>query len=234
MDAIFSRYSRQIFIEDIGVEGQRKIKAAKVLVIGAGGIGSPVIQYLTAAGVGTLAAVDFDLLEIHNLNRQVIHCEQNIGKSKVESASNFVKSLNSSISFTPIKKKITKKNVDEIIEPYDIVIDGSDNFKTRYIINDSCVSLNKILVYGSIFAYEGQVAVFNYNGGKNLRDIFHSPPAPEDVPNCDSFGVLGPLPGIVGSMMAMQTLQIITGLEVASNHILIIDTKNWEFEKIKF
>lgn len=234
MEDSFSRYSRQIFIEEIGIAGQRKIKASKVLVIGAGGIGSPVIQYLSAAGVGTLGVVDFDVLEIHNLNRQVIHAEINIGKSKVASAADFVKSFNSSISFIPIKKKITQENVNEIIAPYDIVVDGSDNFTTRYIVNDACIAMDKVLIYGSIFAFEGQVAVFNYKGSKNLRDIFPEPPAPEDVPNCDRFGVLGPLPGIVGSIMAMQALQVITELEVMSNHLLIINTKRWEFTKITF
>lgn len=234
MEDTFSRYSRQIFIEEIGVEGQRKIDAAKVLVIGAGGLGSPVIQYLAAAGVGTLAVVDFDMLEMHNLNRQVIHTEKNIGKSKVESASEFVQSFNSSISFIPIKKRINVDNVEELIAPYDIVLDGSDNFETRYIVNDACVSLHKVLVYGSIFAHEGQAAVFNYEGSKNLRDIFPEPPAPEDVPNCDMFGVLGPLPGIIGSMMAMHTLQVITGIETLSNHLIVVNTKNWEFIKIAF
>lgn len=234
MEDTFSRYSRQIFIEEIGVEGQRKIDAAKVLVIGAGGLGSPVIQYLAAAGVGTLAVVDFDMLEMHNLNRQVIHTEKNIGKSKVESASEFVQSFNSSISFIPIKKRINVDNVEELIAPYDIVLDGSDNFETRYIVNDACVSLNKVLVYGSIFAHEGQAAVFNYEGSKNLRDIFPEPPAPEDVSNCDMFGVLGPLPGIIGSMMAMHTLQVITGIETLSNHLIVVNTKNWEFIKIAF
>lgn len=232
VDKEFSRYSRQIFIEEIGVEGQRKIKAAKVLVIGAGGLGSPVIQYLAAAGVGTLAVIDFDVLEIHNLNRQVIHSEKNIGKSKAESADNFVESLNSSITFNSINEKITAENSQDVIRPYDIVVDGSDNFTTRYLVNDACVSLNKTLVYGSIFSFEGQVAVFNYKKSKNLRDIF--PEIPENTQTCDSFGVLGPLPGIIGSMMAMQTLQIITGLDVLCNQLLLINTKKWEFEKVNY
>lgn len=228
----FTRYSRQIFIEEIGVEGQRKIRAAKVLVIGAGGLGSPVIQYLAAAGVGTLAVADFDTLEIHNLNRQVIHQEKNVGKPKVESASSYVSALNSDVNFIPINEKVTSENVQHIIIPYDIVIDGSDNFTTRYLVNDACVQLGKTLVYGSILSFEGQVAVFNHKGSKNLRDIFPEPPNQENLPDCDSLGVLGPLPGIVGSIMAMQTLQIICDLNVMSNQLLLIDAKNWTFNKV--
>lgn len=230
----FTRYSRQIFIEEIGVEGQRKIRAAKVLVIGAGGLGSPVIQYLAAAGVGTLAVADFDRLEIHNLNRQVIHQQKNIGNLKVESASTFVSALNSDVNFIPINEKVTTESVQHIIIPYDIVIDGSDNFTTRYLVNDACVRLGKALVYGSILSFEGQVAVFNHKGSKTLRDIFPEPHNQKNLPDCDSLGVLGPLPGIVGSIMAMQTLQIICDLNVMSNQLLLIDTKNWAFNKVGF
>lgn len=230
----FTRYSRQVFMEEIGVEGQRKIQNAKVLIIGAGGLGSPVIQYLAAAGVGTLAVVDFDEVEIHNLNRQVIHQEKNVGKPKVESASEFVSKLNSAIHFIAINKKITPEKVQQIINPYDIVIDGSDNFTTRYLVNDACVVLGKTLVYGSILSFQGQVAVFNHNGNKNLRNLFPNPPNKENLPDCDSLGVLGPLPGIVGSCMAMLALQITCGLEVMRNELLLIDTKNWIFNKVGF
>ena len=230
----FTRYSRQIFMEEIGVEGQRKINAAKVLVIGAGGLGSPVIQYLAAAGVGTLAVADFDVLEIHNLNRQIIHQEKNVGKPKVTSASEFVSALNSAINLIPINTKITSENIQQILSPYDIVVDCSDNFKTRYLVNDACVLLDKILVYGSILSFEGQLAVFNYKGSKNLRDLFPEPPNNENLPDCDSLGVLGPLPGIIGSMMAMQTLQIICELEVNSNTLILINTKYWKFTEIRF
>lgn len=234
MNDNFTRYSRQIFIEEIGVEGQRKIRAAKVLVIGAGGLGSPVIQYLAAAGVGTLAVADFDTLEIHNLNRQVIHQEMNVGKLKVESAFEFVAALNRDVNFIPIKEKVMHENVQQIINPYDIVIDGSDNFATRYLVNDTCVALGKALVYGSILSFEGQVAVFNYKGSKNLRNLFPEPPNRENLPDCDSLGVLGPLPGIVGSIMAMQTLQVICDMDVMRNELLLIDTENWTFNKVEF
>ncbi len=234
----FSRYSRQIFIEEIGVAGQRKIKNAKVLIIGAGGLGSPVIQYLAAAGVGTIGIADFDRVELHNLNRQVVHTESNIGKLKTESAaafvSAFVSAFNSSVKFLTINEKIEPENIQSIFQNYDLIVDGSDNFTTRYLVNDTCVALSKTLVYGSIFGFEGQIAVFNYKGSKNLRNLFPEPPNEDDVPNCDKNGVLGPLPGIVGTMMAMQALKIITDLPVITNQLTIVDALNWNFTKIGF
>lgn len=231
---IFARYSRQIFIEEIGLEGQRKILNSKVLVIGAGGLGSPVIQYLAAAGVGTLAVADFDEVELHNLNRQVIHNENSVGASKVKSAEHFVSSLNHQVKFIGIEKKIDESNAEDIISGFDIVVDGSDNFKTRYLVNDICVQLQKPLVYGSILGFSGQVAIFNYNSSKNLRDIFPEPPFEENFPDCDSLGVLGALPGIVGSMMANLALKIVTDLPLQSNQLTLIDTLNWRFQTIGF
>ncbi|EFK37211.1 Probable adenylyltransferase/sulfurtransferase MoeZ [Chryseobacterium gleum] len=230
----FSRYSRQIFIEEIGLEGQKKIKSSKVLVIGAGGLGSPVLQYLAAAGVGTLGVADFDEVELHNLNRQIIHTENRVGLSKVKSAEAFVKELNHQVIFKKIEEKINEDNAEEIITQYDVVIDGSDNFSTRYLVNDTCVQLQKTLVYGSILGFAGQVAVFNHNGSKNLRDIFPEPPFDEDVPDCDSLGVLGALPGIIGSMMALQALKIITDLPVSVNQLTLVDTLGWRFQTIDF
>ncbi len=234
MDKEFSRYSRQIFMEEVSIEGQRKIGNSRVLVIGAGGLGSPVLQYLAAAGVGNLAVIDFDLLEIHNLNRQIIHQEAFIGQPKVESAASFIQRLNSGISFTPINEKLTTDNIESILSEYDIIVDGSDNFETRYLVNDHCIKIRKTLVYGSIFSFEGQVAVFNYEGSKNLRDIFPSPPNPEDVQNCDQFGVLGALAGITGTMMAMLTLKVILGINVPINQLTIIDSKNWNFNQLRY
>ncbi|MCT1525165.1 HesA/MoeB/ThiF family protein [Sphingobacterium hotanense] len=233
-DRIFARYSRQIFIEEVGIEGQRKIMNAKVLVVGAGGLGSPVISYLAAAGVGQLAIADFDKVELHNLNRQTIHKESSVDELKVISAGQFVKDMNSSIKLEKIAEKITKENVVEILQPYDIIIDGSDNFTTRYLINDTCVDQQKTLIYGSIFAFEGQVTLFNYKGSKDLRAIFPDAPAPDEIPNCDKNGVLGPLPGIIGSMMAMLTLKVICDLPVETNQLTIIDTWNWKFTNISF
>ncbi len=231
---IFSRYSRQIFIEEIGLEGQKKIMASKVLVIGAGGLGSPVIQYLAAAGVGTLGVADFDLVELHNLNRQVIHTEESIGRSKVKSAEVFVEKLNHQVNVVAIEQKINASNADEILSQYDLVVDGSDNFSTRYLVNDTCVKLKKTLVYGSILGFSGQVAVFSHKESKNLRDLFPEPPFDEDIPDCDSLGVLGALPGMIGSMMALQTLKIIAGLPVTLNQLTLVDTLNWRFQTIDF
>jgi len=230
----FARYSRQIFIEEVGVEGQRAIMDAKVVVIGAGGLGSVVLPYLAAAGVGTLGIVDFDKVEWHNLNRQVIHQETSVGAYKVESAFNFLQELNTTISIKKINTRLTSSNVNEILKDYDIIIDCSDNFDTRYLINDTCVLLDKVLVYGSIFAFEGQVAVFNYKRSKNLRDIFPEAPAPEMIPNCDVNGVLGPLPGVIGSMMAMLCLEVLVGIEVPINQLMLFDLRKWNFMKINF
>lgn len=231
---IFARYSRQIFIEEIGLDGQRKIMNTKVLVIGAGGLGSPVIQYLAAAGVGTLSVADFDEVELHNLNRQIIHSENSVGKSKVKSAEEFVKKLNHQVKFIGIGSKIDESNAEEIFSQFDVIVDGSDNFKTRYLVNDICVKLQKPLVYGSILGFSGQVAIFNFNGSKNLRDIFPEPPFDENLPDCDSLGVLGALPGIVGSMMANQALKIMTDLPLQLNQITLIDTLYWRFQTIDF
>jgi len=230
----FSRYSRQIFIEEIGLEGQKKIIDSKVLVIGAGGLGSPVIQYLAAAGVGTLGVADFDEVELHNLNRQIIHTENSVGLSKVKSAETFVEKLNHQVAFTGIEEKINENNAEKILSQYDVIIDGSDNFSTRYLVNDTCVTLRKTLVYGSILGFSGQVAVFNHLGSKNLRDIFPEPPFDEEMPDCDSLGVLGALPGIIGSMMALQTLKIITGLPVHINQLTLIEAMDWRFQTIDF
>jgi len=230
----FARYSRQIFIEEIGLEGQRKIINARVLVIGAGGLGNPVIQYLAAAGVGTLGVADFDKVELHNLNRQIVHNEKTVGMSKVKSAENFVRTLNHQIQYIGIEQKIDETNAEDMISEFDIVVDGSDNFTTRYLVNDICVKLQKPLVYGSILGFSGQVAIFNHRGSKNLRDIFPEPPVDEDFPDCDRLGVLGPLPGIVGSMMANLTLKIITDLPLQLNQLTLIDTLNWRFQTIDF
>lgn len=231
---VFARYSRQIFIEEVGLEGQKKIQAAKVLVIGAGGLGSPVIQYLAAAGVGTLGVADFDEVELHNLNRQVIHNEHTVGMPKTKSAVQFVENLNHQIKCIEIEEKINEVNVEGILDPYDIIIDGSDNFSTRYLVNDTCIPLKKTLVYGSIFGFSGQVAVLNHDGSKNLRDLFPEPPFDEDIPDCDRLGVLGALPGIIGSMMAMQTLKVIIDLPVSLNQLTLVDTLSWRFQTIDF
>lgn len=231
---IFKRYSRQIFIDEIGLEGQKKIMASKVLVIGAGGLGSPVIQYLAAAGVGTIGIADFDQVELHNLNRQIIHNENEIGTWKIKSAEKFVNTLNHQVKVIGIEQKIDAVNASQILSQYDIIVDGSDNFSTRYLVNDTCVALEKTLVYGSILGFSGQLAIFNHKGSKSLRDLFPEPPVDEEMPDCDSLGVLGALPGIIGSMMALQALKIITNLPVNLNQLTLIDTLNWRFQTLDF
>lgn len=203
------RYSRQMMLPEIGLKGQEKLKNAKVLVVGAGGLGCPALQYLNAAGVGTLGIIDFDKIELHNLHRQILYSSEDVGKSKVITASEKLKKQNVNTAFILFDKMLTEKNAATIISQFDIVVDGSDNFLTRYLVNDTCVKLNKTIVYGSILKFEGQLAVFNYKGSKNLRDIYPEQPAPEDVPNCDENGVLGMVPGIIGSYMALKTIFVI-------------------------
>lgn len=215
--AELERYSRHIILPDFNIEGQRKLKNAKVLVVGSGGLGSPVLQYLAAAGVGTLGIVDFDRVDDSNLQRQVLYGVESVGKLKVEEAKKRVLSLNPHIEVRTHEVRIQADNAMEIIEEYDIVADGTDNFATRYLINDACVLANKPNVYASIFQFEGQVSVFNYTDnegvrGPNYRDIFPSPPPPGMVPSCAEGGVLGVLPGIIGSIQALEVIKVVTGI----------------------
>lgn len=230
----FLRYNRQTILPEIGDEGQEKIKNAKVLVIGAGGLGCPVLQYLSTAGVGTIGVVDFDTIEIHNLHRQILYTEDQVGFSKASTAKKVLMKLNPLINVIAFEEKLTVENASVLIQDFDIIVDGSDNFKTRYLVNDSCVDLSKTLVYGSILKFEGQIAVFNHNGGKNLRDLFPEMPDPKDVPNCNLNGVLGTLPGIIGNMMAHETLKLILELPALKNELLLFDTLNWNFTKLTF
>ncbi|AEW86604.1 UBA/THIF-type NAD/FAD binding protein [Flavobacterium columnare ATCC 49512] len=219
---------------EIREEGQLKIKNAKVLVIGAGGLGCPILQYLTSAGVGTLGVIDFDTVALHNLHRQVLFNETDINLPKVTQAKIVLEKLNPSVNIQIFKEKLTSKNAPDLFENYDIIVDGSDNFTTRYLVNDVCVQLEKPLVYGSIFKFEGQLAVFNHNGSKQLRDIFPDSPNPEDVPDCSLNGVISSLPGIIGTMMAQETLKMIIGLPVLKNELIVFSTLNWQFQKFEF
>ncbi|MCL4115097.1 UNVERIFIED_CONTAM: hypothetical protein GTU68_037654 [Idotea baltica] len=231
----FHRYSRHIILPDLGVEGQVKLKNAKVLVVGAGGLGVPVLIYLAAAGVGELCIVDFDTIEYSNLQRQVIYKTTDVGAEKAEKAKQFINEQNPEIKVTLKKVWIDSSNALEIVEPYDIIVDGTDNFPTRYLLNDTALILGMPYVYGSIFRFEGQVSVFNYNDGPNYRDLFPEPPAPELVPNCSEGGVLGILPGIVGTMQALETIKIITGIgETLSGKLLTIDTLSNQYRTFKF
>lgn len=228
------RYSRQYMMDEIGMAGQVKIKQAKVLVVGAGGLGCPALQYLAAAGVGTIGIVDFDKVERNNLHRQILYTPADIGRYKAEAAAEKMIAANPNIHCRVFCEKLREENAATLIGEFDLVIDGSDNFTTRYLVNDICVKLDKPLVYGSILNFEGQLAVFNYLGSKNLRHIYPEPPAAEDVPNCHENGVLGVVPGIIGVMLSEQALKIILELPFKPNNLIIIDFKNYQFTHLNY
>ncbi|MBL7995101.1 molybdopterin-synthase adenylyltransferase MoeB [bacterium] len=235
-----SRYSRHIILKDFGLENQEKVKAAKVLVIGAGGLGSPVLLYLAAAGVGTIGIVDFDVVDETNLQRQVLFTIHDVGKPKVDVAAKRLLALNPFINILTYPVQITSQNAFDIISYFDVVVDGTDNFQTRYLVNDACVLLNKPNVYGSIFQFEGQVSVFHYIDsnavvGPNYRDLYPTPPPPGMVPSCAEGGVLGVLPGIIGSLQASETIKIITGIgKPLSGRLLLFDALNFETRIVRF
>jgi len=204
-----SRYSRHISLKEIGFAGQEKINASKVLVIGAGGLGCPILQYLAAAGVGSIGIVDFDSVDESNLQRQILFGTSSIGRNKAQVAKEVLLHLNPTISIEAYCKKLNPENIVDILKPYDIVVDATDNFTSRYLINDAAVVLEKPLVYGAIYKFEGQVSVFNYKNGPSYRCIFPKPPQKGTMPNCSEVGVLGVLPGIIGTMQANEVLKII-------------------------
>jgi len=206
------RYSRQVILPEIGLPGQEKLTNAKVLMIGAGGLGCPVLQYLATAGVGTIGIVDDDVIDISNLHRQILYTTADIDKPKACVAKQKLELLNPHINITAYNERFTPANAQNICNGYDLVIDGSDNFKTRYLVNDTCVALNKVLIFGSIFKFEGHVSVFNYQDGPNYRDMFPEAPPNNEVPNCAEIGVLGVLPGIIGMYMANEAIKAICGI----------------------
>ncbi len=210
----YERYQRQILLKEFGIEAQHKLLHAKVLVVGAGGLGCPALQYMAAAGVGTIGIVDDDIVSLNNLHRQVLYTVDNIGLSKAEVAAKKLEALNDEIKIVSYNLRLTNKNALAIIDEYNIIVDGTDNFSSRYMINDACVLLNKPLVYGAISKFEGQVAVFNTKDeiGINYRDLFPQPPKDDEILNCAEAGVLGVLPGIIGTMMANETIKLITGI----------------------
>lgn len=223
-DEELKRYSRQMILPEIGLSGQEKLNSAKVLMIGAGGIGCPVLQYLAAAGVGEIGIVDDDIVDMSNLHRQILYSAADIGKPKAIIAKEKIGLLNPHINITCLNERFTVSNAEGVCKGYDLVIDGSDNFETRYLINDTCVALNKVLVFGSIFKFEGHVSVFNYNNGPTYRDVFPEPPPADEVPNCAEIGVLGVLPGIIGVYMANEALKIICGIgETLSGKLMTIN-----------
>ena len=230
----YERYSRHLILPEVGLEGQKRLKVASVLCIGTGGLGSPLLLYLAAAGIGRIGIVDFDVVDTSNLQRQVIHGTSWVGKPKIESAKNRILEINPHCQVDLYETRLSSENALDIIRPYDIVVDGTDNFPTRYLVNDACVLLNKPNVYGSIFRFEGQATVFNYEGGPNYRDLYPEPPPPGMVPSCAEGGVLGVLCGIIGTLQATETVKIIIGQgNTLSGRLLLYDALNMKFRELK-
>src|SRR5256714_1253073 len=228
------RYSRHLIMPEVGMEGQRKLKAASVLCIGAGGLGSPVAMYLAAAGVGTLGIVDFDVVGFSNLQRQILHGTPDVGRTKLASAKDRLSAINPEITINTHDMAISSENALELFAPYDIIVDGTDNFPTRYLVNDACVLLNKPNVYGSIFRFEGQASVFATKQGPCYRCLYAEPPPPGLVPSCAEGGVLGVLPGIIGSIQAMETIKLIVGAgEPLIGRLVLFDALKLQFRDLK-
>ncbi len=229
-----ARFSRHLILPEVGMEGQKRLKAASVLCVGTGGLGSPLLLYLAAAGVGRIGIVDFDVVDASNLQRQVIHGTSWVGRPKIESAKHRIEEINPHCRVDLYETALTSENALDIIRPYDIVCDGTDNFPTRYLVNDACVLLGKPNVYGSIFRFEGQATVFNWQGGPNYRDLFPEPPPPGMVPSCAEGGVVGVLPGIIGMIQATEAVKIITGIGTTlSGRLLLFDALKMSFRELR-
>ncbi|NJK51426.1 molybdopterin-synthase adenylyltransferase MoeB [Candidatus Gracilibacteria bacterium] len=232
----YQRYSRHIILPEVGLEGQKRLKAASVLCIGTGGLGSPLLLYLAAAGIGRIGIVDFDIVDSSNLQRQVIHGTSWVGKPKIQSAKTRILEINPYCQVDLYETRLTSENALDILKPYDVVIDGTDNFPTRYLTNDACVLLGKPNVYGSILRFDGQATVFNYQDGPNYRDLFDEPPPPGEVPSCAEGGVLGVLCGIIGTIQATEAIKIIMGVPVEntlSGRLLVYNAMYMTFRELK-
>ncbi|MBI3722017.1 MAG: molybdopterin-synthase adenylyltransferase MoeB, partial [Fimbriimonas ginsengisoli] len=228
------RYSRHLIVPEIGMAGQKRLKAAKVLLIGAGGLGSPAALYLAASGVGHLGIVDFDAVDLTNLHRQVIHGTPDVGRNKLDSAAESIQAVNPNVHVIKHEAFLSSKNALDILENYDYVVDGTDNFPTRYLVNDACVLLGKINVYGSIFRFEGQASVFCAPGGPCYRCLFPEPPPPGLVPSCAEAGVLGVLPGLIGLIQATETVKLILGVgEPLIGRLLLYDALGMFFRETR-
>lgn len=229
-----SRYNRHIILSDVGQKGQEKLSMAKVLVVGAGGLGCPVLQYLAAAGIGTLGIIDFDKVDVSNLQRQILFGTESLGINKAVSAKKRLEDLNPTINIEAFPIQLTTKNALELFKQYDIIIDGTDNFATRYLVNDAAILTNKPVVYGAIYKFEGQVSVFNFNQGPSYRCLFPVPPKEGSVANCSEVGVLGVLPGIIGTMMANEVIKIILGFDhILSGKLLCYNSRTTEMSTLK-
>ena len=230
-----SRYARHLVLPEVGPEGQLALQEASVLVVGAGGLGSPALLYLAAAGIGRIGLIDDDTVDVTNLQRQVLHSTSEVGESKAASAERRISDLNPEVIVEAIEGRLDASNALEIIDRYDIVIDGTDNFETRYLIGDACEILDKPWVFGSIHRFEGQVATFNHEGGPNYRDLFPEPPEDGLAPNCAEAGVLGVLPGIIGSIQATEAIKLILGIgDSLSGELLVVDALNMKFRTLSF
>lgn len=230
----YERYSRHLILPEVGLEGQKRLKAASVLCIGTGGLGSPLLLYLAAAGIGRIGIVDFDVVDTSNLQRQIIHGTAWVGKPKIESAKNRILEINPACQVDLYNTRISSENALDLLRPYDVIVDGTDNFPTRYLVNDACVLLNKPNVYGSIFRFEGQATVFNYQDGPNYRDLYPEPPPPGMVPSCAEGGVLGILPGMIGVIQATETVKIILEKgQTLSGRLLLYNALEMTFRELK-
>ncbi|MBI4547474.1 MAG: molybdopterin-synthase adenylyltransferase MoeB [Ignavibacteriae bacterium] len=228
------RYSRHLIMPEVGIDGQKKLKAASVLMIGAGGLGSPLGMYLAAAGIGRLGIVDFDTIELTNLQRQLLHSTKDIGRSKLESAKETIIDINPHVDVETYETRLTSQNALDIMRYYDVIVDGTDNFPTRYLVNDACVLLRKPNVYGSIFRFEGQVSVFDAQRGPCYRCLYPTPPPPGLVPSCAEGGVLGVLPGIIGSLQALETIKLIIGQgDPLVGRLVLFDALKLKFRELK-
>jgi adenylyltransferase/sulfurtransferase len=228
------RYSRHLILPEVGVEGQLKLKQARVLCIGAGGLGSPVALYLAAAGVGTLGIVDFDVVDFTNLQRQVLHSTADVGRKKLDSAAESIAAINPNVTIRKFETRLTSANAMEVLRDFEIVVDGTDNFATRYLVNDACVLSGKSNVYGSIFRFEGQASVFATQAGPCYRCLYPEPPPPGMVPSCAEGGVLGVLPGLVGMIQATETIKLILGVgEPLIGRLLLVDALVMRFRELK-
>jgi len=228
------RYSRHLIIPDVGIEGQRKLKQSRVLLVGAGGLGSPLALYLAAAGVGTIGLVDFDVVDLTNLQRQILHGTKDVGRRKLESAADRIHDVNPHVALELHETRLTSQNALELFRAYDIVVDGTDNFPTRYLVNDACVLEGKPNVYGSIFRFEGQASVFSTEQGPCYRCLFREPPPPGLVPSCAEGGVLGVLPGLIGVIQATEAVKLAIGIgEPLIGKLLLVDALRMQFRTLK-
>src|SRR6266542_206949 len=228
------RYSRHLIMPEVGVEGQKRLKASSILLIGAGGLGSPLGLYLAAAGVGRLVLVDFDVVDFSNLQRQVLHGTPDVGRPKLQSAKDRLRAINPEVKVDLYETKLTSANALDILKPYDVVIDGTDNFPTRYLVNDACVLLRKPNVYGSIFRFDGQASVFVPFEGPCYRCLYPEPPPPGEVPSCAEGGVLGILPGLIGCIQATEAVKLILGQgSLLVGRLLLYDALQMSFREFK-